>query len=89
MKIEIAFTQEEYAAVLRAMEKAGFTDVAAYLRHAVLQAVYNELPVGDCRLCFPHARRSMSMPFVPHGRVLKSPRSEQSGGWGKGLSLLS
>lgn len=43
MKIEIAFTQEEYAAILRAMESAGFTDVADYLRHAVLQAVYNEL----------------------------------------------
>ena len=43
MKIEIAFTQEEYAAILRAMEMAGFSDVADYLRHAVLQAVYNEL----------------------------------------------
>lgn len=43
MKIEIAFTQEEYAAILRAMEMAGFSNVADYLRHAVLQAVYNEL----------------------------------------------
>ena len=43
MKIEIAFTQEEYAAILRAMEMAGFADVADYLRHAVLQAVYARL----------------------------------------------
>lgn len=43
MKIEIAFTQEEYAAILRAMEMAGFSNVADYLRHAVLQEVYNEL----------------------------------------------
>ena len=43
MKIEIAFTQEEYAAILRAMEKAGFSDVAAYLHYAVLQAVYATL----------------------------------------------
>lgn len=43
MNCSTTLTQKEYAAVLRAMEKTGFTDVAAYLRHAVLQAVYNEL----------------------------------------------
>ena len=43
MKIEIAFTQEEYAAILRAMEMAGFSNVADYLRHAVLQAMYARL----------------------------------------------
>lgn len=43
MKIEISFTQEEYAAIQRAMENAGFSDVAAYLRYAVLQAAYDTL----------------------------------------------
>lgn len=43
MNCSTTLTQEEYAAVLRAMEKAGFTDVSAYLRHAVLQAVYASL----------------------------------------------
>ena len=43
MKIEISFTQEEYAAILRAMKNAGFADASAYLHYAVLQAVYNTL----------------------------------------------
>lgn len=43
MNCSTTLTQEEYAAVLRAMEKAGFTDVAAYLRFAVLQAVRDTL----------------------------------------------
>ena len=45
MKIEISFTQEEYAAILRAMENAGFTNESAYLHYAVLQAVNAELSV--------------------------------------------
>jgi hypothetical protein len=43
MNCSTTLTQNEYASLLRAMEKSGFTDVAAYLRYAVLQAVRDTL----------------------------------------------
>lgn len=45
MFISTVLTNEEYAALLRAMEAAGFADESAYLHYAVLQAVNAELSV--------------------------------------------
>lgn len=43
MNCSTTLTQEEYAALLQAMEKAGFTDESAYLHYAVMQAVCDTL----------------------------------------------
>lgn len=43
MFISTVVSEEEYAALLRAMESAGFSDESEFLRHAVMQAVYARL----------------------------------------------
>lgn len=39
MFISAVVSEEEYAALLRAMESAGFADESAFLRYIMLQAV--------------------------------------------------